>query len=135
MKVSFLYCWKPLQWNSENMKYPPLSPLIIGWSEYGIYFWLTGGAGSTGPGKRGTYLHHYCTPLGNSAASRYYMCVESGSYSRDGISCTAAGEARIVLPTAATGCQHWCTLNNVVVSQSNTFFSSVLSHNSVMPCN
>jgi len=59
---------------------------------------------------RGTYLYHYCTPLGNSAASRQYLCVEPRSYSRDGISCTAVGEARIVLKTVATGWQHWCRL-------------------------
>jgi hypothetical protein len=41
----------------------------------------------------------------------------------------------IILPTAAIGCQHWQTVNIIVVSQSDTFFSSVLPQNSVMPCN
>jgi len=70
-----------------------------------LTYHVIGSTGSSGPGKRGPHLHYHCTSLGNSAASRYYLCAKSGSCGRDGITFSAAGEAGAVLPTVAAGSQ------------------------------
>jgi hypothetical protein len=59
--------------------------------------------GPQGQSETGTHVHQYFTLLSDSAASRCYLCVESGNWGRNGISFGAAGEAGNTLPAAMAG--------------------------------